>query len=224
MSSNNYYLVKKIAVIGSFGVGKSSLIYSLANNGKFPDKGEIESTIGAAFTQLLVTKRDLVMMNRLNFESSRDMHDYYAQLDDGPIRQIQLWDTAGDEKFRSIIPIYLRNVTLVIICFEASNEKAANEVLMFKDMCKENGIEDNQIILVATKEDQIDRLTGGVYLMPDVMTSAMTGSGIEMLKTLLIYRTLRDTDLGKVSSNQNMVMQSLSDDLAYSENNKGKCC
>lgn len=224
MSSNQYYLVKKIAIIGAFGVGKSSLIYSLANNGKFPQKGEVESTIGAAFTQLLVTRRDLVMMNRLNFGSSQEMHDYYTQLDNGPLRQIQLWDTAGDERFRSIVPIYLRNVTLVLICFEAKNEHAANEVLMFKEMCKENGIEEDQIILVATKEDLVDRRTGGVYLMPDVMTSALTGSGIEMLKTLLIYRTLKDVDLGKVSSNQNMVMQSLSEDLENAQRKKRSCC
>ena len=181
-----------MAVIGDFGVGKTSLIHALTEREFMKDP---ESTIGASFTQLAITRRDLIMMNRLNYETSEEMlEDFFREY--GPMRQIQIWDTAGAEQYRSIIPIYLRTASLVIICFEASNEHAASEVLTWRNVCNENGIENENIILVATKEDLVDRRTGGVYLMPDIMTSAKTGSGIEMLKTTIIYRAIRDVDLG----------------------------
>lgn len=186
------YSIKKIAVIGDYGVGKTSLIHALCNKEFL---SEPESTVGAAYTQLAITRKDLVVMNQLNYESTYEMYKQFEKSEEIN-RYIQIWDTAGDERFRAIIPIYIRNVSLVLICYEANNENAVHLVNIWKEVCYENGISEKNIILVATKEDLLDRKKGGIYFMPDVMTSAKTGSGIQMLRSLLIYRSIKDIDLG----------------------------
>ena len=43
--------------------------------------------------------------------------------DHAPVR-VQLWDTAGTERFRTITPIYYRNVDGVLIVYDITDEKS----------------------------------------------------------------------------------------------------
>jgi small GTP-binding protein len=76
----------KVIVVGDSGVGKSSILFRFVND-EFNEFSE--ATLGAAFVSKVHT---------------------YGQ--DKFIR-FQIWDTAGQEKYKSIAPIYYRGTSLL---------------------------------------------------------------------------------------------------------------
>jgi len=76
-------LEAKIVVLGSQGVGKTSLVHRYVKNAFTPPT--TTSTIGASF----LTKR-------------------VVDIDTSTVVRLQIWDTAGQERFRSISKLYYR--------------------------------------------------------------------------------------------------------------------
>jgi small GTP-binding protein len=81
-------LEAKIVVLGSQGVGKTSLVHRYVKNAFTPPT--TQSTVGASF----LTKR-------------------VVDIDTSTVVRLQIWDTAGQERFRSISKLYYRG-TLVL--------------------------------------------------------------------------------------------------------------
>ena len=68
--------------------------------------------------------------------------------------KLQIWDTAGTERFKSIVRSYLRDVHICFIIFDISNRNTWNNVDEWKkDVEKYNNSDIYQIILVGTKSD-----------------------------------------------------------------------
>ena len=111
----------KIAVLGKQGVGKSSLCLRYATGNFYQD---YQSTIGAAFFVKKVT-----VQNKL-----------YV---------LNIWDTAGSERFDTYTKMYLRGAAFCLICFESDSEVIEN-IKKYEELCLE---EDVEIVLVATKQD-----------------------------------------------------------------------
>jgi small GTP-binding protein len=80
-------LEAKIVVLGSQGVGKTSLVHRYVKNAFTPPN--TQSTIGASF----LTKR-------------------VVDIDTSTVVRLQIWDTAGQERFRSISKLYYRGTVM----------------------------------------------------------------------------------------------------------------
>lgn len=93
----------KLVVLGASGVGKTSLLSRFLH----PDKplGETTSTIGASF----VTKR-------------------LVEDTTGTIVRLQLWDTGGQERYRSIAPIFYRGAQAALLVYDVCDEKSFAEM------------------------------------------------------------------------------------------------
>jgi small GTP-binding protein len=78
-------LEAKIVVLGSQGVGKTSLVHRYVKNAFTPP--DTQSTVGASF----LTKR-------------------VVDIDTSTVVRLQIWDTAGQERFRSISKLYYRGM------------------------------------------------------------------------------------------------------------------
>lgn len=76
-------LEAKIVVLGSQGVGKTSLVHRYVKNAFTPPT--TQSTVGASFLTKKVT-----------------------DIDTSTVVRLQIWDTAGQERFRSISKLYYR--------------------------------------------------------------------------------------------------------------------
>jgi len=94
----------KAILIGEVSVGKSSIVNRLVYD-KFD--GLDSHTIGASFFMI-------------------DLHDKY-----GKNKKLHLWDTAGQERFNSLIPLYIRNVDIVLAIFDLSNTATLYKLLEF---------------------------------------------------------------------------------------------
>ena len=78
-------LEAKIVVLGSQGVGKTSLVHRYVKNAFTPPT--TQSTVGASFLTKKVT-----------------------DIDTSTVVRLQIWDTAGQERFRSISKLYYRGM------------------------------------------------------------------------------------------------------------------
>jgi small GTP-binding protein len=84
-------------LVGDSGVGKSTIIHYFVKGAFESDQ---KTTVGTAFHTITRTI-------------------------DGQKVQLQVWDTAGQEKFRSIAPVYYRNAPAAIGVYDLSQEEFA---------------------------------------------------------------------------------------------------
>lgn len=124
------YIIKS-AIIGDYGVGKTSISNTFMNNTFY----EIYTpTLGVDFRHKIITLKD---------------NSY----------KIQIWDTAGQERFQSIVKSYLRDLDIAILVFDLSNPDTFlkieewYKVIKFYNKNKEN----INIFLIGNKNDISDR-------------------------------------------------------------------
>ena len=100
MKINNFSVFFKILLIGDLGVGKSCVILRYVE-GDFP--GNIMSSIGVYFK----TKQ--------------------IELDEHSIK-MQIWDTAGHEKFRTITTSYYKSAQAIIILYDITQKSSFEHI------------------------------------------------------------------------------------------------
>ena len=115
----------KIIIVGESGVGKSSLLKRAVQD-KFD--GSYQATIGFEFL-LLHFK-----VNELKFK-------------------LQIWDTCGQEMYRSLVQGFYRNTSLALIVYDINDEKSYQNLdLWIKDIRK-NTEQDIPIFVAGNKND-----------------------------------------------------------------------
>ena len=114
---------QKIIFTGDIYVGKTSIINVLMGQ-KFSN--DYEASIGVDFFSKTIKYK-------------------------GKIIKLQIWDSAGQEKFRSLIPNYIRGSSLVFIVYDISNRKSFENLQSWVDFV--NNIENSNIVIVGNKID-----------------------------------------------------------------------
>jgi len=158
----------KIIIIGDSDVGKTCLTYRLCA-GKFPSK--TEATIGVDFRERIV---DI----------------------DGERIKLQLWDTAGMERFRkSMVPHYYRNVHAVVFTYDVTNRKSFEELPSWIEECDVHLKNKLPRILIGNKCDRKDEKQvetweaqrfADAHLMPLFETSAKEDSEKETVEGIFM--------------------------------------
>ena len=119
----------KIIIIGDSSVGKSCLALRAA-------KGTFESlytpTVGFEFLTL------------------------YLKINDSNIK-LQVWDTCGQEVYRSLIGSFYRNSSLALIVYSIDNENSFNNIESWLNELKSKGNPDINIFLIGNKADLEDK-------------------------------------------------------------------
>ena len=124
--SDTYDRSIKVIILGDSYVGKSSIINRLINN-KFTD-----------------------LPNTLSIE----YHTYIISVNDFILR-MQLWDTAGQEKFNSLISNYYKGTEVAIFVYSIDKEDSFKNVQRWFNNLKDN-TEKSENILLGNKKDIID--------------------------------------------------------------------
>lgn len=115
----------KFIVIGSSGVGKTSILKRLIDDQFSPDN---VSTIGVEYMSTVVEI-------------------------DGQAVKLQIWDTAGQEKFRSIAKSYFRHAVGVVLVYDITDRKSFDDLSLWLNdvhsLCDPNA----SIIMIGNKLD-----------------------------------------------------------------------
>lgn len=153
-------------VVGDSAAGKTSIINAWCRG---ETAGAARPTIGVAFS-----KRSVALPG-LNVS-------------------LQIWDTAGQEKFRSVNTLYYRNAAAAVIVYDITNPASFASVSGWLEEIRRHGARHMIIVLVGNKVDlKASRLVGereardfaesnGLLYME---TSAKTGVGINEIFRLV---------------------------------------
>jgi small GTP-binding protein len=76
-----------------------------------------------------------------------------VQLDDGNIVKIQIWDTAGQDRFRSITKNYYKGAHGIILIYDITSRKTYENIKNWVTQIKEEVSDKVNIILVGNKID-----------------------------------------------------------------------
>lgn len=90
----------KLCLVGDSGVGKSSIVHRLVNDAF---QTNLENTIGAAF-----------FTKSINLDSTTYKY--------------QIWDTAGQEKYRALTPMYFRGASAAVVVYDITRRDSFNSV------------------------------------------------------------------------------------------------
>ena len=126
MSTNiNPDYIFKYIIIGDISVGKSQILLRYINN-IFNE--EYQPTIGVEFGAKNLTIKDFVY-------------------------RIQIWDTAGQENFKSITRAYYKNSVCVLIVYDISKKTSFDNVYNWIQDCRNQSPKTILMILIGNKKD-----------------------------------------------------------------------
>ena len=115
----------KVIMLGDSTVGKTSLLTQLVHNVFNTDP---KTTIGGTFVEKML-------------ETSK-----------GTVK-LQLWDTAGQEQYRCLVPIYSRGASAAVIVFDVSKPKTFDTANEWVDLVNRNKSNDCILFTAANKMD-----------------------------------------------------------------------
>jgi Rab family protein len=162
----------KLVLLGDSGVGKTSIV-SQYIMGTVPDS--VNPTIGAAFVTKNVTF-------------------------DGKPYELLIWDTAGQEVYRGLAPMYYRSAVIAIIVFDVTSKPSYGSVSYWIKELRTNVEEGITILVCGNKIDLEDKRNvegiqasawatekGALY----AETSAVTGGGVEKMFQLALANLVK---------------------------------
>ena len=159
MQALNFDYMLKYIIIGDSAVGKSCILLRYIE-GRFNE--EFQSTIGVEFGA-----KNIKIDNK--------------------IYRIQIWDTAGQEMFRSITRAYFKNSVCACVVYDITNKRSFEGVKSWIEDCKKQSPKTVFLILVGNKIDlensrEVSYEEGEAYAKKNGMlfleTSAKTGQNI----------------------------------------------
>ncbi len=149
----------KIIFVGDAGVGKTSIIGRINDN---PYTEQYEPSIGVDF-----------MSKNIKYH--------------GQNIKLQMWDTAGQEKYKGLIPSYVRNSSIVFVVYDISSKPSFDNIPKWINFIK--SIENTTLILCGNKIDlesrEVKKEDGEEFAkkegIPFYEVSAKTGENIKTM-------------------------------------------
>ena len=199
----------KVIVVGDSGVGKTSIVSRYLNRFRSDEK----STIGASYS------------NR-----AEKIDKYEICFD--------IWDTAGQEKFRSVNTIFYRDANICILVYDITRKESFESLKTYwHKTVKELGAED---ILFGVAGNKIDKFEDEVVDQQEArdfansidaifhLTSAIQNTSIDELfkdlgkkfTTTPAFQVLEEENRKKNSMNQSKKLDAKSTE----KKKKSKCC
>ena len=118
----------KIIVIGDAGVGKSNIITKYTRN-VFDET--MKPTLGVEFIMKKISVKEKAV-------------------------KLQIWDTAGQEKYRALAKNMYRNAVGVLIVYDVSKRKSFDSVRKWIEEARQYTSEGSSVIIVGNKKDLVE--------------------------------------------------------------------
>ena len=158
----------KVVLLGESFVGKTAIATRFVND-SFDQNGAYQGTVGASFLSKAIN------------------------VDDIPC-DLAIWDTAGQEVYRTLTPMYYRDAQIALIVFDITQKNTFEQVEAWYKQVKEQS--PNVVITICgnkadlpQREVQMNEafeLSKDLNNVPYIETSAKTGAGVvELFETAI---------------------------------------
>ena len=119
----------KIAIVGDCGVGKSTFVQTLIQNSDESKSEMYHTTSSLLGYQTNNNKNPNKFILTNSFEDSQN-HEYQILIksEKNSLLWVHIWDTAGEEKFRSITSTFYRACDLIIVMYDVSDMETLDNV------------------------------------------------------------------------------------------------
>jgi small GTP-binding protein len=193
----------KIVFIGNSAVGKTSLFMRFQNRGFSPGG---PSTIGGACANVNV------------------------ELDDGTPVNLIVWDTAGQDTYRGIVPMYFTRCAFILVVYDVSSRQSFDSVSEWIVLSKEKAPVTAKIVLIGNKSDMEAQRSvtateggelassSGAFLFFE--TSALTGEGVDALLMSIATEVAKTAESGDAP----VLPTEVAIERRPSQNAKRECC
>lgn len=175
----------KVVLIGDSGVGKTA-IYQRFDSNTFSEDHLM--TIGAAYAKIIIKSEA------------------------GQI-EVGIWDTAGQEKFRNVVPMYFQRADYVFLVYDISQRETFNDLDIWYEMVNDKAPSDAKIFVIGNKNDlELQRQVSfeeGTNFASKIEslfleTSAKSGLGIDMLQQMIAKEEVEELNKKQIKSQVRM--------------------
>ena len=204
MENKEYDLLFKLILIGDSYVGKSNILLKYLKN-QFNENSK--TTIGVEFG----TKNIIINNKRI---------------------KIQIWDTAEQERYRSITSAYYKGAKGALIVYDITRKNTFDNIDKWITDLKLNGDKNICIIILGNKSDLIDKREinkndgikkAEMYKTAFLETSALNGDNISKAFDELIEQIVINNKNIFQDDNENEIDKGVNLNDEKNNNNK-KCC
>lgn len=207
MSETYDYLIKTV-IVGDSGIGKSSIMIRFAED---TFNYHYISTIGVDFKISTIQYKNKSI-------------------------KFQIWDTAGQDRFRTITSSYYRGSQGTIICYDITDKNTFNSVIKWLEEVNKHSINEPILILCGTKADleskrEVSTSEGlefaKLYNMKFFETSAKDNTNVKEIFEFIAENKLQDNSfLNQTNSIEEKELKKRKISLFKNEdeNKKSNCC
>jgi len=171
----------KICLLGDIAVGKTSIASRFCKN-SYTDN--YINTIGGAYQQ-----QNLVLSN-------------------GAKMKLHIWDTSGQDRFRSMTILYYRDAQAAILTYDVTNPQSLESLNYWLSELKDKVDQENMLLCLAGNKNDVDKnekkvteSQGKEFAEKNNMlffeTSAKTGAGVKEL-----FQTIAKKEYDKLMEQQ----------------------
>mmetsp|Transcript_21351 Transcript_21351/g.25756 ORF Transcript_21351/g.25756 Transcript_21351/m.25756 type:complete len:216 (+) Transcript_21351:273-920(+) len=130
----------KVVLLGDSGVGKSSIALRFVTDEFRP---YTESTIGASFMAKTIEFEDIRSDENTTSARKRDV-------------SFKIWDTAGQEKYHSLAPMYYRGAGAAVLVFDMCNQTTFDTLQNWVTELEGSGPPNIVLVVCGNKADLSD--------------------------------------------------------------------
>ncbi|GAA5984179.1 hypothetical protein JCM10908_006082 [Rhodotorula pacifica] len=197
------YLLKFI-LIGDSGVGKSCLLYHFLND-RMRDPSP--HTIGVEFASTLMRLPSIAANSSSTSSANGNGDAPEARIPPSKTLKVQCWDSAGQERFRSVSRQYYRGACGAVVVFDVTSRRSFEALSSWLSDARTLASPDLEVVVVGNKLDQEDDrqvpyLEASRWAQEHnalyVETSSKTGENVEQPFILLARSILLAVETGKL--------------------------
>ena len=206
--SNNLYEQEesiKVILLGNSGVGKTQIINRF-NNKQFMDNDL------CTYTSSFITRAIEV---------------------NGQNKNLDVWDTAGQEKFRSVGKLFVKNAQIIILVYDTTSKKSFEDLNFWNDFIQKElgqkitlGLAGNKTDLFTKEEVTKDegkeyaKKWGAVF---SLLSAKEDKPGIDLFFTEMVKKYL-ENETGGSNNEENEKQLKINNDNNNIKNKKTNCC
>ncbi len=127
-NTKTQHLLYKVVIVGDGGVGKSTMVQRLLT--------------GLYLEQKITIGTDLATCD--------------FEIDENTTAMLQIWDFAGEKRFRFFLPNYARGASGCLLCYDITRHTSFDNLIEWYNIIKDNAV-DPVFILVGGKHDLADQ-------------------------------------------------------------------